>query len=201
MADISSDWRIPVAPADTRASGWYGMIATIATEASLFAYLLFSYFYLLGQTHNAWPPGGPPKFMLAGANTVILLASSVAVAWGERNGKAGDTRRAGIGLGAGFLMGCVFVGLQLLEWRSKAYGPGTDAYGSLYFTITGFHMAHVAVGLLILVALWWWNRAGYVGGARSLRISVGALYWHFVDAVWLVVFATFYVSPYLMSAR
>lgn len=199
MSDATeAKWRLPVAPGDGRASGWYGMIAAIATEASLFAYLLFSYFYLLAQTHAAWPPGGPPKLMLAGANTVILLLSSVAVGWGERGIKAGNAARLGLGLGVGIALGAIFVALQLVEWRNKAYGPGTDAYGSLYFTITGFHMAHVAVGLVILVALWAWNRAGRLGCGGALRVSIGAVYWHFVDAVWLLVFATFYLSPYLM---
>lgn len=193
-----SEWRLAVAPGDRRASGWYGMIAAIATEASLFAYLLFSYFYLLAQTHAAWPPGGRPKLMLAGANTAFLLLSSIVVRWGERGIKAGNTPRLGLGLGIGMALGAIFVALQVLEWGNKAYGPGTDAYGSLYFTITGFHMAHVAVGLIVLAALWGWNRAGHLDRSGTFRVSVGAVYWHFVDAVWLLVFATFYLSPYLM---
>lgn len=200
MSDVTtSQWTLPVAPSGRRASGWYGVLLTIATEGSLFAYFLFSYFYLLAQTHNTWPPGGAPKLMVAAPNTVILIASSIAVGWGERSLRSrNDTRRLGIGLAVGIVLGIVFVGLQLLEWHNKAYGPRSDAYGSLYFTITGFHMAHVVVGLIILIMLWLWNRMGYFSAARPLRVSVGAVYWHFVDAVWLFVFTTFYISPYLM---
>ena len=73
----------------------------------------------------------------------------------------------------------------------------SNTYGSLYFTITGFHMAHVAAGLLMLAALFVWTLLGTFDRWRSTPVSVGVIYWHFVDAVWLAVFLTFYVTPYL----
>ena len=73
----------------------------------------------------------------------------------------------------------------------------SNTYGSLYFTITGFHMAHVAAGLLMLAALFVWTLLGTFDRWRSTPVSVGVIYWHFVDAIWLAVFLTFYVTPYL----
>ena len=67
----------------------------------------------------------------------------------------------------------------------------------LFYTVTGFHGAHVIVGVLILAALTIWSWLGYFGRANSTPVSVGVVYWHFVDAVWLTVFFTFYLTPYL----
>jgi heme/copper-type cytochrome/quinol oxidase subunit 3 len=91
----------------------------------------------------------------------------------------------------------IFVGIQVLEWKAKSFSLNSSAYGSLFFTITGFHMAHVIVGLLLLLPLTLWSTLGYFGPLRSAPISIGAVYWHFVDAVWLAVFFTLYITPYL----
>jgi heme/copper-type cytochrome/quinol oxidase subunit 3 len=71
------------------------------------------------------------------------------------------------------------------------------AYGSLYFTITGFHMAHVAVGLIMLAFLLLWSWLDYFDTERSAPLAIGIVYWHFVDAVWLTLFFTFYITPRL----
>jgi heme/copper-type cytochrome/quinol oxidase subunit 3 len=75
--------------------------------------------------------------------------------------------------------------------------PWDSAYASSYFTITGFHMMHVVVGLIVLAALLWWSALGKFGEHRHAAVSIGALYWHFVDVVWLAVFFTLYVTPHL----
>ena len=82
---ISLERKLPVGAIDTRASGWWAMIFTVFTEASLFAYLLFSYYYLAVQPHlpGTFPQGGAPDLSLALPNTLILLASSAAVAWAQ----------------------------------------------------------------------------------------------------------------------
>ncbi len=84
-----------------------------------------------------------------------------------------------------------------LEWHNKPFSLSSSTYSSLYFTITGFHMAHVAVGLLMLGALLLWSALGMFDRWRHAPISIGAIYWHFVDAVWIAVFLTFYATPYL----
>jgi heme/copper-type cytochrome/quinol oxidase subunit 3 len=134
---------------------------------------------------------------LALPNTFVLLASSGAAVWAEIGIRRNETRRLSLGLLTALILGIIFVGVQLIEWHNKTYGFATDAYSSLYFTITGFHMAHVVVGLIMLAALLLWSVLGMFDRWRHAPISVGTLYWHFVDAVWLAVFLTFYVTPYL----
>jgi heme/copper-type cytochrome/quinol oxidase subunit 3 len=194
---LSLQQRLPVGALDTRASGWWAMIFVIFTEAALFAYLLFSYFYLAVQPHVAgtFPPGGAPSVSLALPNTIILLLSSVAVAWAQFNIEHNRPNRLAAGLGAGALLGTIFLVIQYFEWAQKSYTLSSSGYGSLYFTITGFHMAHVVVGVIMLWALCVWSLMGYFNRVRYVHIHIGALYWHFVDAIWLVVFFTFYLTP------
>jgi heme/copper-type cytochrome/quinol oxidase subunit 3 len=187
---------LPVGSVDHHAAAWWGMWMLIATEASLFAYLLFSYAYLAGQIHGSWVPE-LPKFRLSAPNTVLLIASSVVLYWGEQGIKQGKRGRLIAGLALSLIMGVVFIGVQALEWSNKHYKPSDSAYASSYFITTGFHMAHVAAGLLIIGALLLWTSLGKFNAERHAAVSVGALYWHFVDVVWIAVFLTFYVSPYL----
>jgi heme/copper-type cytochrome/quinol oxidase subunit 3 len=98
-------------------------------------------------------------------------------------------------------MGLGFTAVQLLEWRDKTYGVGASSYASLYFVTTGFHMAHVLVGLVVIAALFLWTALDYFSPRRRLVVSAGVLYWHFVDIVWVFVFTTYYLTPYLGFAR
>jgi len=190
---------LPVGAMDTRASGWWAMIFTVFTEASLFVYLLFSYYYLAVQPHaqGTFPEGGPPPLGIASLNTIILLASSVAVAWAQWSIEHNRKWRLVSGLGLGALLGTVFLAIQWYEWSDRPFRLSSSPYSSLYFVITGFHMAHVVVGVVMLAALTWWSKRGYFNNRRFAHIHIGALYWHFVDAVWIVVFFTFYITPLL----
>jgi cytochrome c oxidase subunit 3 len=188
---------LPVGSKGRLSSGWWGMITLIATETALFAYLLFSYFYVASQNGGAWPPGGPPKLDLAIPGTVVLIFGSVTMWWGEKGIRAGRRNQLLAGLGASVLLGLAFVVLEGIEWSRKAFTPRTDAYGSLYFTVTGFHLTHVLVGVLMLIMLFVWTLLGYFGVRRHSTVSIAVVYWHFVTAVWAAVFLTFYVSPYL----
>jgi heme/copper-type cytochrome/quinol oxidase subunit 3 len=193
---------LPVGALDTRASGWWAMIFTVFTEGSLFAYLLFSYYYLAVQPHaaGAFPEGGPPPLLIAGINTAILLTSSVAVGWAQLGIEHNNKWRLVTGLGLGAVLGMIFLGIQWMEWGDRPFGLTSTPYSSLYYVITGFHMAHVMVGVLMLLALTFWSWQGLFNSRRFAHIHIGALYWHFVDAVWIAVFFTFYVTP-LMGLR
>lgn len=189
---------LPVGSMRHQASGYWGMLCLIATEGALFAWLLFSYFYTGLFVATPWPPSGPPSLRLAAPNTVILLASSLAVGWAERSIRRHDSRwRLALGLFLGLVLGSVFVAIQWLEWRDKPFSIDTSVYGSLFFTITGLHMAHVLVGLLVLAAMLLWSLMDYFSRGRHAAVTIGALYWHFVDAVWLFVFTSLYLAPYL----
>jgi heme/copper-type cytochrome/quinol oxidase subunit 3 len=190
---------LPVGAVGERSLGWWGLSTLILTEAALFAYLLFSYFYLASQSSDPWPPEGLPKLGVGSLNTLILLGSSVMVWAAER---ALTKKRRSIALGlmlASIAMGSAFAMIQLHEWRSKSYGPTTNQYGSVYFTVTGFHLAHVFIGLLVLVSLTLWMARGLLDDRRHAALTIGSMYWHFVDAVWLFVFTTFYLTPYLLQ--
>jgi cytochrome c oxidase subunit 3 len=189
---------LPVGSFGRRASGWFGVWCAVATEGAIFVYLLFSYFYFASQAVRDWPPGGPPSLRLAGWNTLILLLSSAALIWAERSGaRRAERGRLLGGLAVAFILGCVFASVQLAEWSNKAFSLSSGTYGAIYFTVTGFHLAHVVVGLALLALLLIWAALGYFSKERHAPLTIGAIYWHFVDAVWLVVFAILYLTPYL----
>ncbi len=85
----------------------------------------------------------------------------------------------------------------MMEWAGQPFGLSSTTYSSLYYVITGFHMAHVVVGVVMLLALTLWSGRGYFNSRRFAHIHIGALYWHFVDAVWIAVYFTFYITPLL----
>jgi heme/copper-type cytochrome/quinol oxidase subunit 3 len=179
------------------AAGWWGMICGIITEAALFAYLLFSYFYFAVQPHGSPWPAEMPTFNLAVPNTVVLLVSCAAAWLGERGARQGALLKQVAGLGLAFILGAIFVVIEVFEWKSKSFSINSGAYGSLFFVINGFHMAHLILGLLILLPLTVWSALGYFGPRRNAAVSIGAIYWYFVTVVWLVVFFSLYITPYL----
>ncbi|MFA6162241.1 MAG: cytochrome c oxidase subunit 3 [Methylobacter sp.] len=188
---------LPVGSEGKRSGGWWGMLALIVTEGSLFGYLLFTYFYLASQTEQHWPPDGLPILVMPGVNTLILLASSVFVWVSERCIQRRLFRWSLASMALALILGVCFVAIQFNEWSKKTYDMTSNLYGSLYFTITGFHMLHVIIGLVILMVLLLWIALGYFDDRRYAAVTIGGLYWHFVDVVWLFVFTTLYLTPYL----
>lgn len=187
---------LPVGSAGERASGLLGCFMLIATEASLFGYLIFSYLYLAVQQKTHWPPEGLPRLGMSSVNTAILLSSSVFAWLCERLVRRRRKRWATASMAVAVVLGIIFVGIQLHEWHDHPYGMTSHLYGSLYFTITGFHLAHVLVGIVVLVLLASWTALGYFDERRHAALTIGSLYWHFVDVVWLFIFTTLYLTPY-----
>ena len=142
-----------------------------------------------------------PRSAYSLPGTIVLLLSSVAVWWGEKGVKSGRRGQHLSGLAIGVLLGLIFLVVQLFEWKSKHFTLSSSGYGSFFFTITGFHMAHVIVGVTALIAVLAWSIAGYFSPRRYQHVMIASVYWHFVDAVWLAVFFTFYLSPYLWAGR
>ncbi|MEM5326320.1 cytochrome c oxidase subunit I [Paraburkholderia sp. JHI2823] len=187
---------LPVGSAGEHAGGWWGVLTLIATEAALFGYLLFSYLYLASQSAQPWPPEGLPKLGMSGLNTGILLASSVFVWASGALVRRARSWPAFWSMFVAVVLGIAFVSIQFSEWHERPYGLASNFYGSLYFTITGFHMAHVIVGVVMLVWLAIWIARGYFDGRRDAAVNIGGLYWHFVDVIWLFIFSVLYLSPY-----
>jgi cytochrome c oxidase subunit 3 len=199
LADLMDLERaLPVGTVNRHAGGWWGMWTLIGTESALFGYLIFSYLYLYSQGGGKWPPGGLPKMGPALFNTAVLLTSSAFVLLSERSVKRAQRNMAVLWMSIAILLGALFVGVQLKEWHDHPYGPSSHLYGSLYFTITGFHMLHVVAGLVVLVMLLAWTALGYFDNRRHTVLTIGGMYWHFVDIVWLFIFTTLYISPYLL---
>jgi heme/copper-type cytochrome/quinol oxidase subunit 3 len=180
-----------------KAPGFWGMMLLITTEASLFAYLLFSYFYLGSMATGPWPPDGPPSLKLVIPNTILLLLSSGTMYWAESGIRRGLVGRLRTGLVATLVLGIVFLAIQGVEYSEKRFTPTTSAYGSLFYTITGFHGVHVAVGLLMIAVILARAVLGHFRAGRHEAVTNVSWYWHFVDVVWLCVFTSLYVSPYL----
>jgi cytochrome c oxidase subunit 3 len=196
MTDASQRLDLPIGSIGRHANGWWGMMMLIITEGVV--YLLFAYYYAAVQHERNWLPDDLPNFKLSLPDTIILLLSSAVVWRGEsllKQGRSGAV--AAIYLAVGALMGIVFIAIQALEWATKRFAPFSSSYGSLYYTITGFHMLHVAAGVIILATLSLWCALGCFNRIRSAPVTIGAIYWHFVDAVWLVLFFTFYITPRL----
>jgi heme/copper-type cytochrome/quinol oxidase subunit 3 len=185
------------APPGSRPNGWWGMVLLIATEATLFALLLATYFYLRTRTSAGWPPDrlSDPKILKPLLATIILVLSSAPIAIAAR--AAGRLRPAAarigvlfaVGLGVAFL---IFQYLLVQESLDK-FRPGKDAYGSIFYTLIGLHAAHVAAG--VLLALWAFARSVRFDRTAILTVRVTTLYWHFVNVVAVVVFLTLYLSP------
>lgn len=197
-ARVPDDRLLPPAPTSTAEVGYWGMALFVATEATMFASLIISYLFL-GTANAGWPPPGieRPKLILPPIMTAILLASSVTMFWGERGIEQGDRGRLRIGIGLTMLLGVVFLGVQAVEYKDKLekMQPQVHAYAASFYTITSFHALHVITGLLLLGYAEVRALLGHFDAEHHLAVKNVGLYWHFVDAVWLVIFLTLYLSP------
>jgi cytochrome c oxidase subunit III len=178
--------------------GFWGMAMVIATEAVIFLGLVSSYFFLWAGTKGEWPQGGieAPELPRILIFTPILLLSSVPVFWAEsavRRGRIGQVR---VALFIAFVMGLAFLINQILEYRDLTFGWHDNAYASIFYTTTGLHGLHVLVGLLMSLVVQLKAALGRYTPERHTNIQVFSLYWHFVDAVWIVVFTSLYLAPH-----
>lgn len=172
---------------------YLGMALFIISEAFLFGSLFWTYFYLRAKT-TVWPPEGVHlEVALMSANTLILLASSATMERALASIKRGDERGLVRGLSATVLLGSAFLAIKALDWLKAPFRPWDHAYGSIYFTLTGFHALHLLIGILVLGALLIRARRGLFSPGRCLPLEVGGLYWHFVDGVWVLVFLALFV--------
>lgn len=197
MSDLPFEQRpVPVGGVGRIGVGWWGLLCVIATEGSLFAYLLFSYFYFAVQLDGGWTPQAP-SFEFSLPAVILLILSSIAVWWGARASARGARGGFLIGFLLTLLLGLGFIALQWLEWRSKPFTMQSGEYGSIFFTVTGWHLAHLVAGVIGLVLILIWSALGYFDDRRNAPVLIAAGYWHFVVAVGVAVFLALYVTPYL----
>jgi len=201
MSDVTAAPRaLPIGGIGHIGVGWWGAMCVIVTETALFGYLLFAYLYCAVITDGNWLPQKAPSLHFALPATLVLVASSGAVWWGERGLRRSARLQVCIGPIAAVLFGTAFAVLQTLEWRSKDFSWRTDAYGSMFFTITGMHLAHLLAGMLALLIVALWSVLGYFDVRHNAPVLIAAAYWHFVVAVGVAVFFVLYLSPYLLVA-
>jgi heme/copper-type cytochrome/quinol oxidase subunit 3 len=178
---------------DRRDVSWWGMGLFIATEASLFAYLLAGYFYV-GSSAPTWPPI-TPSIHITAFNTILLILSSGSAMIAERSLKHDRSLAFRAWLIVTILLGATFLAFQMYEYTTLEFHAQTNAYGSFFYLITGLHGMHVALGLLMLLYVLLRAFAGHFDAVRHSAVRNAIVYWHFVDVVWLVVFTSLYLLP------
>ncbi|HJP66052.1 MAG TPA: cytochrome c oxidase subunit 3, partial [Actinomycetota bacterium] len=156
------------------------------------------YRFLHGPT---WPPFGiskPPLFLIS-IMTPVLLLSSAPMHWAELGIKKGSVRQLRLGLLLTFLMGSTFLILQSKEYMDtlKEFTPRSNIYGTLFFSITGFHGIHVMVGLLMNLWLQFYAWRGAFSAENYGPVENIVMYWHFVDAVWVFILSSLYLAPHV----
>lgn len=181
-----------------RNRGTSAMKLVITTEAMLFVVLFFGYFFLSGGDPR-WLHETPPKLRLALPMLAVLLTSSVVLHLGERASKKARFGLARLAIGGTIFLGGVFIVLQVLEFRDhlKHLTPQTNAYGSIFYTITTIHGLHVCSGLLMLLYLLMLPKLDPEEELPFRPLHNAGLYWHFVDTVWIFIIAFLYVLPNL----
>jgi heme/copper-type cytochrome/quinol oxidase subunit 3 len=181
----------------SRPAAWWGMVLLIATEATIFAILIASYLYLRASS-PAWPQGGidPPDLTLVLPFSFVLWGSSVPVLVAERairHDRHGVVRGALLLSG---LLGLAFLAATAKDFADLHFGWRDNAYGSAFYTLVGLHTAHVVVGVAMNAVVQLKSWLGRLTPERHLTLTAFAMYWHFVDAVWLFVFPVAYLSPH-----
>lgn len=189
---------ITVTQREPRSNGWWGMLLFLATEGTLFGVLIATYFYLRFKTPD-WPPDGiaEPKILRPLVFTAILLFTSLPMQISAVSARAGRRGLLTANVLGALLIGALYLWLQsdLLRKNAAAFTPRTDAYGSIYYTLSVAHAAHVFVGLLLNVWLLSrvWQR---VTVYRLNGVQAIALYWHAVNVLAVLVVLTV-LSPSL----
>jgi cytochrome c oxidase subunit III len=171
-----------------------GMVVFVASEAMFFATFFGAYFTIY-SVNPVWPPAGFPRLErgLATVLTVLLVASSVTLQIGVRAIRRDRTRAMLVWLGLTILLGAGFLGLQLYDYSLLGFGVRDGIFGSLFYVMTGLHMAHVFGGVVFLVLILVQGLGGQLTHAHHDSMEAGSIYWHFVDVVWICLFTTFYL--------
>jgi cytochrome c oxidase subunit III len=188
LPETPAAWNLPY-------RGKVGMACLIAAESAIFTIFVVAYLFYAGKSLT----GPTPREVLETPifYTICLLSSSLTIHFASRFLDRG--KRGGF-LGLWFLtiiLGCLFLYGTGQEWHRLIYELGltisTNVFGTTYYSLVGLHAFHVTAGLILLSIVLFFGLADRVGPEQSARVEVLSLYWHFVDAVWVVVFIVVYV--------
>ena len=171
------------------------MCALITAESAIFVIFVVAYIFYIGKS----PTGPTPREALEVPIffTICLLSSSLTVHFAVRALREADIRRFARWWFATIVLGATFLYGTASEWHRLIYKVGltisTNLFGTTYYSLVGLHGFHVVVGLILLSAVMAFTLLGAVKHEHAYRVDVLSLYWHFVDAVWVVVFTVVYV--------
>jgi heme/copper-type cytochrome/quinol oxidase subunit 3 len=174
-----------------------GMFAFLGSEGVFFIFLIIAYVYLHSTTTQGPNAAQTLNPLTAGIYTLFLLASSLTVWAAGRDMRRSHSFRAGLWLLLSIILGVIFLLGQGSEWARLIRGNvviSTNGFTTGFFTLTGFHGLHVTIGLLALAIVLILAWSGRIRGPGSSALEALSIYWHFVDAVWIVIFATIYLS-------
>jgi cytochrome c oxidase subunit III len=185
-----------------RAVAWHlpskrrvGMSALITGESALFTIFVVAYVFYLGKSLTGPTPAQVLEVPILG--TICLLSSSLTIWRAERAIERDQMTSFTAWLGATIALAVVFLRGTALEWQKLIYHDGltisTNLFGTTFYSLVGLHATHVVVGLFLLTATFLFSLFGWIDSRQSERFGAVALYWHFVDAVWVVVFSVVYL--------
>jgi cytochrome c oxidase subunit 3/cytochrome o ubiquinol oxidase subunit 3 len=170
------------------------MLSLIIGETAIFTIFVVAYVFYLGKS----PSGPTPQVLeIPLFNTICLLSSSLTIALAEHSIGMGRIRRFSLWWATTIALGLIFIVGTAREWQRLIYHDGltiqTNLFGTTFYSLVGLHATHVVVGLVMLLLVFLFTLAGHVQAQYAERVKVLALYWHFVDAVWVVVFTVVYI--------
>ena len=173
-----------------------GMILFVASEAMFFA-AFFGAFLTIYAATPIWPPIQIPipEVTIPGIATGLLVTSSITMQAALYAAKAGLTRYLNLWLGLTILLGVAFLALQAADYSNMGFSIHDGIYASLFYIMTTIHMAHVVGGVVFLMLVFVQSRSGQLSVERHESVTAGAIYWDFVDLVWIGLFLVFYVLP------
>ncbi len=176
-----------------------GMMLFIGSEVMFFGGLFAAYFNIRA-TAPIWPPEGIDFiqfFPVPIIATAILLSSSVSMQWALSRIAAGDRTGLIRGLAVTLVLGLTFLGLQAFDYygllTDHHFGIDSAIYGTLFYTMTGFHGAHVFGGVVGISVILLRAKQGQFSAKHHVAVEAVSAYWHFVDVVWIALFTTIYL--------
>jgi heme/copper-type cytochrome/quinol oxidase subunit 3 len=174
------------------------MWAFLGSECLLFGALISTYLLYRGRSVVGPTPKEVYDIPYTSVSSFVLLMSSLTMVLALAAIQRGDHRRLRVWLLATALLGATFVGGQAYEFTSfyrEGLSLHRNLFGSSFFVLTGFHGAHVTVGILMLLSLFGLSLRGKVPTEKAETVELIGLYWHFVDVVWIVIFTLIYLVP------
>jgi cytochrome c oxidase subunit 3/cytochrome o ubiquinol oxidase subunit 3 len=185
---VETPWTLPY-------RGTVGMACLILAEAAIFIIFVVAYIFYIGKSLSGPTPAQVLELPIFG--TICLLSSSITVHFAGSALHKGKLRSCTLQLAATMLLGTIFLITTAQEWYHLIHDEGltiqTNLFGTTYYSLVGLHATHVVVGLIMLSLVLGFSISGRLKEEHSAKLEVLSLYWHFVDAVWVVVFMVVYV--------